>query len=327
MKQVGHTRRQIIVGGVATAWLAARGRRTFAADAPVPASSPASPPPAVIDTHTHFYDPSRPHGVPWPPKGDRLLYRPVLPAEYKRLAAPLGVTGTVVVEASGWVEDNQFVLDLAKDTPFIVGLCGNLTPGTPDFRQHLARFAKDPLFRGIRISGDGWRPRAADPAFLDDLRRLADADLQLDVNVGVEGLADTARLADAVPALRVVLDHCANTPIDGGPVRPNWLAGIKELAGRKTVWAKVSGLVEGTGKRNADAPADGAFYRPILDALWALFGEDRLVWGSNWPVSARFAPLDRVHAIVRDYFAAKGETAVRKVFAENARAAYKWAAR
>ena len=65
----------------------------------------------------------------------------------------------------------------------------------------------------------------------------------------------------------------------------------------------------------------------MLDALWDLFGQDRLIYGSNWPVSARFAPPDRVHGIVRAYVAATGEPAVRKVFAENARAAYKWVAR
>jgi predicted TIM-barrel fold metal-dependent hydrolase len=193
--------------------------------------------------------------VPWPPKGDALLYRRVLPAEYKALARPLGVTGTVVVEASPWVEDNQFVLDLAKDEPFIVGLCGNLKPGEPEFKTHLARFAKDPLFRGVRIGGNDWRPRLGDEPFLADLKRLADADLQLDVNVDVPALADVARLADRLPALRIVLDHGANVPIDGGPVKPDWRAGMRHLAGRPNVWAKASGLVEGTAKRNGDAPA------------------------------------------------------------------------
>jgi hypothetical protein len=46
----------------------------------------------VIDTHTHFYDPTRPQGVPWPGKGDAFLYRPVLPAEWKALVGPLGMT-------------------------------------------------------------------------------------------------------------------------------------------------------------------------------------------------------------------------------------------
>src|SRR3954463_3661175 len=72
----------------------------------------------IIDTHTHFYDPTRPQGVPWPGKGDKKLYRPVLPSEYKQLAKPFGVVGTIVVEASPWVEDNQWLLDLAAKEPF-----------------------------------------------------------------------------------------------------------------------------------------------------------------------------------------------------------------
>ena len=71
-------------------------------------------PPEVIDSHTHFYDPSRPEGVPWPPPDDKVLRRTVLPAEWERVVAPLGVTGTVAVEASPWVEDTQWLLDLAE---------------------------------------------------------------------------------------------------------------------------------------------------------------------------------------------------------------------
>lgn len=278
---------------------------------------------AFIDTHTHFYDPARPQGVPWPSKNDPLLYRTVLPAEFKKLSAALGVTGTVVVEASPWVEDNQFVLDLAKDEPFIVGLCGNLKPGEPDFARNLARFAKDPVFRGIRVGGRDWANRLDDDRYIDDLQRLVDADLELDLNTNTAGLPAVAKLADRLPRLRIVLNHCANTPIDGQAVKPDWLAGMKALGGRKTVFAKVSGLVEGSGQRNGDAPADVAFYRPVLDVLWEQFGEDRLVFGSNWPVSARFAPLDRIVAIVRGYFEPKGPAVLAKVLGGNAVAAYR----
>src|SRR3954466_9628238 len=68
---------------------------------------------AIVDTHTHFYDPRRPGGVPWPPESDKLLYRPVLPADYLALARPLGIVGTVVVEASPRVADNDWLLELA----------------------------------------------------------------------------------------------------------------------------------------------------------------------------------------------------------------------
>src|SRR6266542_3780288 len=64
----------------------------------------------LIDTHTHFYDPTRAEGVPWPPRDDKLLYRTRLPKDYRALPVPRPVTGTVVVEASPWLEDNQWVL-------------------------------------------------------------------------------------------------------------------------------------------------------------------------------------------------------------------------
>src|SRR5947209_6291608 len=76
----------------------------------------------IIDTHTHFYDPMRPQGVPWPPKEDKLLYRRVLPEHFQNLTKSQHVTGTVVVEASAWVEDNDWILDLAAKNPIIVGL-------------------------------------------------------------------------------------------------------------------------------------------------------------------------------------------------------------
>src|SRR5512133_2472255 len=104
---------------------------------------------ARIDTHTHFYDPSRPQGVPWPSPNEKLLYRTVLPKQYRTLKVPQTISGTVVVEASPWVEDNQWVLDLAAKEPFILGLVGNLPVGTKPFAQHLKRFAANPLFRGI----------------------------------------------------------------------------------------------------------------------------------------------------------------------------------
>jgi predicted TIM-barrel fold metal-dependent hydrolase len=123
----------------------------------------------IIDTHTHFYDPTRPHGVPWPPQNDKVLYRRVLPADYKALPKPQPVTGTVVVEASPWVEDNQWILDLAAKETFIVGFVGNLAVGAEDFRPNLARFSTNQLFRGIRIGADRLRLGLPRARFIDDV--------------------------------------------------------------------------------------------------------------------------------------------------------------
>ncbi len=281
----------------------------------------------VVDTHTHFYDPRRAEGVPWPPANDRLLYRTVLPADYRALPVPRPVTATVVVEASPWVEDNQWVLDLAVKNPFIVGLVGNLPLGTKTFAGHLKRFAANPVFRGIRTRDRKLEGTLEDPAFVSDLKLLADAGLSLDLVGGGEILDYAGWLSGRFPDLRVVIDHLAGLVVDGKAPPAEWVARMRALVPRKNVYFKVSGLVEGTGRADGNAPADVEFYRPVLDWLWEMFGAERLLYGSNWPVSERFAPLGRVQGLVETYFRARGGAALRQVFHDTSRVAYRWSPR
>ena len=281
----------------------------------------------IIDTHTHFYDPTRPQGVPWPNETDKFLYRRVLPDDYKPLARPHGVTGTVVVEASAWVEDNQWVLDLATREPFIVGLVGHLTPGRDEFADQLKRFARNPLFRGIRIGGGQLKQQPNQPKFVADLKRLAELDLELDINGGTDALPSIAWLGKEITALRIVINHVANVRIDGKAPPQDWLDGMRAAAAQQNVFCKVSGLVEGSGAPDSKAPMTVEFYQPVLDAVWTAFGENRLIYGSNWPVSERFASYGTVQRIVNDYFRSKGKEATEKYFWRNARAVYKWVKR
>ncbi|HET6882676.1 MAG TPA: amidohydrolase family protein [Pirellulales bacterium] len=276
----------------------------------------------AIDAHTHFYDPTRPQGVPWPGKNDELLYRPVLPDEFKKLTREQGVSGTIVIEASTWLEDNQWLLDLAAPEPFIVGVVGRLDTADDGFAKHLARFSDDRRFRGIRINHDELQAALARPAQLDRLRLLAETNRELDVNGGPEMPADVARLGRAIPELRIVINHEANLRIDGRQPPDAWLSGMRAAAAGERVFCKVSALAEGTRKTNGEAPADVAFYRPVLDAVWRLFGEDRLIYGSNWPVSARAAPYATIYQIAHDYFSEKGDTALQKFLRRNALTAY-----
>ena len=107
----------------------------------------------VIDTHIHLYDTNRSEGVPWPPTSDKVLYRPVLSQHFDAICEANDVTATVIVEASDRVEDNQWVLDIAKDDPFILGLVGRLEPNDQHFERDLNRFSADPIFQGIRFWG------------------------------------------------------------------------------------------------------------------------------------------------------------------------------
>ncbi len=299
----------------------------LAAAAPCTTHAATAKPLEIIDTHTHFYDPTRPQGVPWPPKNDALLYRKVMPADYLAQKVPQPVTATVVVEASPWVQDNQFILELAKKEKFIVGLSGNLKPGDPEFAANLKKFAADKLYRGIRVSGKALADNLKNEAFVADIQRLADLDLEMDVNGPPDTLPAIADIAQKLPSLRIVINHLSNIRIDGKTVDPVWQRNMEAAAKQKHVYAKISGLVEGTGRSDGTASADAGFYKSQLDVLWNAFGEDRLVYGSNWPVSERFAPLSRVQQIVYDYFSAKSEGALTQVFGANAKAAYKWVKR
>ncbi len=276
----------------------------------------------IIDTHTHFYDPTRPEGVPWPGKGDKLLYKTVLPRHFLEVAKPVGVTRTIVVEASPWLEDNQWLLDLAKRDKTIVGVVGHLSPGRKDFAKHLERFGKDKRFRGIRVNKDELEKELKNRAYMDDLKRLAQRGLTLDVNGGPDMPAVVARLAKELPSLRIVINHAANLGIDGKAAPETWLKGMKDAAANENVYCKASALVEGALPRAGKAPAGVDFYRPVLDALWATFGQDRLMYGSNWPVSDTRANYATVFAVVRDYIAPKGKDAARRFFSANARKAY-----
>ena len=239
------------------------------------------------------------------------------------MARPLGVAGTIVVEASPWEEDNQWVLDLAAREPFILGLVGHLKPGRLGFEQYLQRFTRQPLFLGVRTGLWNITVAPDDPQFIRDLRLVAKHNLALDMIVGPEELELAARIAAAVPDLRIVIDHCANVRIDGKAPPTKWAAGIRSLAPHRQVFMKVSGLAEGSGRADGTAPAEVEFYRPVLDAIWQSFGEDRVIFGSNWPVSARFASYATVFQIARDYFQAKGPRAVENYFIENSRRAYR----
>ncbi|MBI5684016.1 MAG: amidohydrolase family protein [Verrucomicrobia bacterium] len=283
----------------------------------------AAPQPAkIIDTHTHFYDPTRPQGVPWPPKDDAVLYRTTLPERYRALPVPQRVDGTVVVEASTWVEDNQWILDIAARDPFIVGLVGNLPLGTPECAGHLKRFAANPLFRGVRTRAGSFEKALDDRAFIADLRDAAERGLSFDMHSPPSWVAHADRLAKLVPKLRLIINHVANADVTGKAPSADWQRMMEKLAAHPQVFMKVSGLVEGTKRRKGDAPAEVDFYRPVLDILWKLFGADRLVYGSNWPVSEHYAPLGRVQQIAMTYFAGKGQTVLDKVFWKNAQAAY-----
>lgn len=307
------SRRDFLAAGVAggAAVLGAR----------VPAAAAASAP-ALIDPHTHFYDPTRPEGVPWPSKGSS-LYRRVLPSDWLAEARPAGITETIVVEASPLVEDNQWLLDLVKDHPCLVGVVGRLPLGEEGCTKLVDRFAANPKFRGVRVKGDEVVKGFDSPSFMRDVERLATHGLVPDVNWGP--VFDAAEgLATRFPQMRVLLEHMAGAGIGGGKPDPAWLEGLARTAERPNVWLKVSNLVESAAHtaKQPKAPVDPDYYRPWLDAAWRAFGPDRLIFASNWPVCEWAADYATVVGVVKPWAASHGPAAEASFFGGAARRAY-----
>jgi L-fuconolactonase len=275
----------------------------------------------IIDTHIHLFDPARPQGIPWPAKDNRVLYRAALPARYRKLAVPLGIRGAIEVECSPWVEDNQWVLDVAAKDTILVGTVGNLEPGKPDFAKQLERFHRNPLFRGIRY-GDLWgrnfAVESARPEFVADLKLLAGAGLVLDTaNPSDELLRTVLHISDRVPELRMVIDHLPQATLADD-------RDVRELGKRPRIYVKLSEVVRRVAGR---VPLELEFYRERLDQLTGIFGEDRVLYGSDWPNSDQWAPYDKVFGLVHEYFAGKSRAAAEKYFWKNSIAAYRWVTR
>ena len=281
----------------------------------------------IIDTHIHFFDTTRPQGVPY---GTGFPVGPIAsPAVFRKVAVPLGVVGAIEVEASPWIEDNLWVLGLAQADPIMVGVIGNLEPEKPEFHEYLDRYRRNPLFRGIRC-GNLWGrslvTAVSRPEFLSGIKELAAADLIMDTaNPRPDLIEACVRLTDKVPELRVMIDHLPGMQPDADPaVRRAVENNLRELA-KRNVYVKGSVFAR---RVNGQVQTDAAVYKALLDPLWDIFGEDKLVFGSDWPNSTgNWVSYEQTLAIIRQYMSTKSRAAAEKYFWKNSIAAYKWVKR
>lgn len=297
-------------------------RRSFlaavgAAAAPMVAAPPANSMP-IIDTHFHLYDPTRPQGVPYPRTPNPV---PFLPRDFREAAAPLGIVGGIKVEASPWIEDNLWVLMIIQDEPMIVGMIGNLDPVKPEFREYLERYHRNKLFLGIRY-GNVWESHnlvaaVERPEFIDNMKFFAQTGLTLEVaNPRLDLIAATLRLTDKAPDLRVVLGHLQALALPTDPaLLKSYSNNLNELK-KRNVYVKISSLHR--SRPDPQAPFDPAAYKPVMDFIWDIFGEDQLVYAGR-----NKAALD----ILQSYFTAKGPSAAEKFFWKNSIPAFKWVRR
>ena len=220
----------------------------------------------------------------------------------------------MIVEASSRVEDNQWMLDLVKHNPDrYLALVGNLPIGTDEFPSLLERFSKDSRFVGLRM-----RDRPGGDAFFTDavwrdLGLLAEKGLTLDVLIHNFTLDEVTEIAKRLPDLKIMINHLGGLNITHEPFDAAWKQAMEKAAQHKNVYCKVSGIFQRAGVK--PTPKDRSFYAPVFEVVFEAFGEDRVVYGSNWPVSDRGGRYIEQIKIIQSYFT---EDIHRKLFLQNA---------
>lgn len=279
-----------------------------------------------MDAHVHFYDPSRPGGVPWPPANDRTLYRTVLPPDLWKQAAPLGVCSAIAVEASPLERDNDWLLAVVERDARIMGVVGHLKPGQPGFAGELSRLRRHPKFIGVRTGLWGVDLSLSDDVRAD-LQTLAQQGCTLDIGQGVSRLARVPELARALPDLRIVINHLGGPLIRvGEEPAAEWRQAVQAAANHRNVAMKISGFVEAVGRGTAGGRVvpDPDLVRPWFAAVLDAFGPERLIFATNWPVCEKHATYADVVGLVRELVSNLSETERASIWSGTAQAWYRY---
>jgi predicted TIM-barrel fold metal-dependent hydrolase len=279
----------------------------------------------IIDAHIHLFDNTRPLGAGYMgSQAYRALNQPSMPAAYAKLARPAGIVGAIVVESSPFIDDNLFYLQACAADRIMVGVSGTLNPDQPDFGRYVEHFSHDPLFRAIRASrfysveNGKVTLKAGNVA---NLKLLAKADLALDTaNPTVDLMHANVLLADAIPELRIIMDHLPSFDPDNQAV---YEALVKAMADRPNIFVK---LTEVYHPRLADGVVvkDYEPLRARLEYLFSAFGEDRVMFGSDYPNSYGVATIPEEVGLMKRFFAGKSRAAAEKYFWKNSSRVYKW---
>lgn len=273
-----------------------------------------------IDSHQHFwkYDEAE---YPWIGQGTP-LQRDWMPADWRQAAAKVQVNGSVAVQARQTIEESRWLLDLADESPFIKGVVGWVDLRSPNVADDLASFSSCRKFVGIRhvVQDEPDAQFMLKPEFLRGIGELRQFNLAYDLLLFPKQLPAAVSVVRSFPEQRFVLDHIAKPLIRAGMVQP-WRDDLAELAAQQNVFCKISGLVTEANHQGWNKED----FRPYLDIVLQAFGEDRVMFGSDWPVCLLAGSYEQVHGLVADYFSQFSNEAQEKFFGGTATQFYRLA--
>jgi L-fuconolactonase len=250
-----------------------------------------------IDSHQHFweYDPQR---YPWITDQLARIRRSFLPPDLEPELKRADLDGCIAVQARQTLEESWWLLGLGDRYDFIKGVVGWVDLRSPSVENDLALLARHPKFKGVRhVAQDEPNDRfLVGKDFLRGISKLKQFNLAYDILIFPKQLPAAIELVNRFPEQRFVLDHMAKPIIREKQIEA-WQTQIRELAKAPNVACKLSGLVT-EANWNSWKPED---FFPYLDVVGEAFGKNRLMFGSDWPVSLLAADYPSVHSIVLDW--------------------------
>lgn len=273
----------------------------------------------IVDTHQHLWDLKK-FRLPWV-TADSPLNRSYVSADYKAATEGLNVVKAVYMEVDVAPEQQQLEADtltaLCKsgETPTVAAVVSG-RPNSSGFKAYVTPFRESKYIKGIRqvLHGEGTPAGyCLTPEFIAGIRLLGTLGLSFDLCMRSAELPDATRLIDACPDTRFILDHCGNEDVKKKD-HTVWKKDIAELAKRKNVMGKVSGIVA-SAKPGAWSAEDLA---PVVNHTLEVFGPDRVMFGGDWPVCTLAATYKQWVEALKSIVAARPVDAQKKLFHDNA---------
>lgn len=233
-----------------------------------------------IDAHQHFWDLSR-FPYKWMPTSPSPIRRNFLPEDLQPILERNRFDGSVVVQATTDAGEGPWLLDLAKRYPFILGVVAWVDLTDPQLGKTLDTLQADGKFRGVRHPvhdepDNRWLLRAD---VLQGLKELERRKIPYDLLLRPQHLPVAIELLDKVPSLQMVIDHIAK-PLIAKQQTMGWAKDMERMAQARNVYVKLSGMITEAEPKKWTAD----HLKPYVQHTYKLFGPDRCMFGSDWPV-------------------------------------------
>jgi len=275
----------------------------------------------IIDSHQHFWQHSQPFDYSWQDTPDlEPIRRDYLPNDLKPLIDAAGVDRAVFVQTQHNVAENRWVLELAEQNEFLVGVVGWVDLASEACEEQLLEFRDHPKFVGVRHvtqdePDDDFIVR---PEIIRGLKVLEQHNVPFDLLFFVKHLHHTPTLARELSNLPMVIDHLAKPNIKEGRL-DDWADNFRAAAKFPNVYCKLSGMITEADWQDWK-PAD---LKPYVEIALEAFGPERLMYGSDWPVCELAGSYQQVFDALNELLGPLSETENEKIFGDTAKQFYK----